>query len=573
MTGASSAATGAATLPAATRAGRRSSTVVATGSGADGRAELFTGWRTLLALVLRRDRVRLVIWVAAIAALVLVSAASIKGLYPNPESLATYSALAGGNAAVVVQAGPGYGLDAPTVGAVLMNETSIWAIILVGLMSIFMVTRHTRAEEESERAELLRATVLGRHAAGVSTMAGVLLANLAVAVVVVVGLVVAGLDTAGSLAFGATLVGAGLVFAGITLVTAQVAATSRAATGLALVVLGASFVLRAVGDVRAMGDGGSILSWLSPIGWAQAIRAFADERWWVLLLPTTATVGLLVAASVLAARRDFGSGLLPDRVGRAGAGPLLASPLGLAARLQRGALIGWAAGVAVLGVFYGVITSEAEQMVVDNPDIAQFLAQAGGASITDSFLAVAVLMIGLLAAGYTVAAVLRLHSEETAGRIDPLLATPTSRPAWASSHLVVAGVGMIVVLTIGGLGLGVGAAAALAEPGRILQMAGAALAMAPAVAVLGALAFALACVTPRWSLLAWLGVAVAVVVGLFAEVLDLPQWVRDISPLQHVPPLPAADLTIAPLVALGLVAAALVVTGLVGVRHRDMGRG
>ena len=153
-------------------------------------------------LLLRRDRVRLVIWVAAVAAMVLVSAASLKGVYDTPESLQNYASLVEGNAAVVVQAGPGYGLDDPTLGSVLMNETSIWTIILVSLMSIFLVTRHTRAEEETERAELLRSTPLGRHAAGAATMVGALIANGAAGAMVAVGLIAYGFDATGSVAFG-----------------------------------------------------------------------------------------------------------------------------------------------------------------------------------------------------------------------------------------------------------------------------------------------------------------------------------------------------------------------------------
>ena len=36
--------------------------------------------------------------------------------------------------------------------------------VLVALMSIFLVNRHTRAEEDVERAELVRSSVIGRHA-------------------------------------------------------------------------------------------------------------------------------------------------------------------------------------------------------------------------------------------------------------------------------------------------------------------------------------------------------------------------------------------------------------------------
>jgi ABC-2 type transport system permease protein len=540
------------------------------GASGDGAAEPtrpLAGTALLLRLVLRRDRFRLVLWVAGIVALVLVSAGSVEGLYQTPEDLASYASLARDNAAIVVQAGPGYGLDDPTVGAILMNETAIWTVLAVALMSVLMITRHTRAEEETERADLVRSAPVGRHAGSVAAMAGVLLAVVAVAVGVTVGLAAFGYELVGSVAFGVTLVGAGAVFAAIALVTAQLAASPRAATGLAVLVIGLAFVLRAVGDVAENG-----LSWLSPIGWAQAIRAFAGERWWVLAVPAAATVGLVMVAVELAARRDVGGGVLTERPGPAEAGPGLSSPLGLAVRLHRASVVAWAVGVGILGVFYGIVANEAERMIEENPDLADFFALLGTASITDAFLATSVLMAGLLTGGFAVAAVLRLRSEETVGRADPLLATPVTRSSWAASHLVVTLVGTIVVLVSGGVGTGFGAAAAMGEPARIGELAGAALVMVPAPLVLAAVAFALVGVAPRWSLLAWLGLVVAVVVGLLAEVLDLPGWARDLSPFQHTPALPAAPLRVFPVAVLLVVAAALVVVGLVGLRRRDINR-
>ncbi|MGI9578566.1 MAG: ABC transporter permease [Microthrixaceae bacterium] len=523
------------------------------------------GWPRLLALLIRRDRIRILIWAVAIGALVIVSASSIENLYSTPEQLATYSALAVDNAAIIIQAGPGYGLDEPTQGAVLMNELSLWTLMGVALMSIFMVTRHTRAEEENNTAELLRATPLGRYAAPVAAMVGVALTNVLVSIIVAAGLVLMGYAAAGSIAFGCALSACGLVFAALTLVTGQIASSARAATGLAVAVLGISFVLRAVGDV-----GNGLLSWLSPLHWSQAIQAFVNNDWWVLAIPLVATVGLTWLTTVLAAHRDFGSGMLPDRAGRPAAPRSLSGAYGLALRLQRAAMFAWVTGVTLLGVFYGVITDEAEQMVVDNPELEEFFAQAGVGSITDSFLATAALMIGLLATGYAVSGVLKLRTEETAGRAEPLLATPTSRTRWATSHLCVAAGGLLMVLIGGGFGLGLGAGIVTDDSSRVAQMIGSCLAVAPAVAVVAAVAFLLCCALPKWALLAWAAMAFVVVVGLLGAVLNLPQWVMDVSPFAHIPPAPAAPVTAGPLIVLMAISVALVALGLFLLDRRDM---
>ena len=46
-----------------------------------------TGTAILTRFIVRRDRVRIVVWVASIAALVAVTAASVKGLYPTQADL------------------------------------------------------------------------------------------------------------------------------------------------------------------------------------------------------------------------------------------------------------------------------------------------------------------------------------------------------------------------------------------------------------------------------------------------------------------------------------------------------
>src|SRR5690606_40840324 len=113
-------------------------------------------------------------------------------------------------------------------------------------------------------------------------------------------------------------------------VTAQLTERARAASGTAMAVLGAAFVVRGIGDV--LEPTGSWLSWFSPIAWAQQTRLYVDLRWWPLALSAALTAGLLVVAVLLTQRRDLGAGLRPARPGPATAGTSLLSASGLARR-------------------------------------------------------------------------------------------------------------------------------------------------------------------------------------------------------------------------------------------------
>ena len=525
----------------------------------------FTGTRRLLRLVLRRDRFRIAMWMFGLVGLMTVSASSIVALYTTQEALEGYARTVRGNSALIIQAGPGYGLDDPTLGAVVMNETSLWLFIAAAVMSVFMVVRHTRTEEEAERAELVRAAPVGRHAALASAMIGALVVNAAIAAGNVVSLLAFGLPAAGSFAFGASMIGVGMVFAGVAAVTAQVASGSRTALAAAGLAVGIAFVLRAIGDV-----GNGLLSWASPIGWAQAIRAYADERWWVLVLPVTATVALVVAARALQDRRDYGSGLVAQRSGRPEATAQLSTALGLAVRLQRGSLVGWAAGLGALAFFYGLVADQAEQIIEDNPDMADFFAQLGVASVTDAFLSTAMLIMALFATGFTVSSVLRLRSEEVAGRVDPVLAAPIGRRRWAWSHLAVALVGTVAVALVCGVAMGAGAALVLGEAARVSELAAAGLVMVPAMWLLAGATLLIYGLLPRWSLGAWALVVWAFVAAMFGSLLDLPQWLLNLSPFQHVPALPASPMSWLPVIVLTAMAVALIAAGLAALDRRDM---
>lgn len=519
----------------------------------------------LVRLILRRDRIRLTIWIGALAAIVLASAASLPPLYPDQQSIDDYARLFGDNPALIAFAGPGYGFDDPNIGVILVNETQLWALIGTALMSIFLVVRHTRAEEDDERADLLLSNVTGRHAPTVAAIVVVGGADLVLAGICAVGFVALGYATVGSVALAASFAMSGLAFTAVAAVAAQVASTGRAALGLAGAALGASFVLRAVGDIA-----GNWVRWLSPIGWAQSVRAFAGEQWWPLLLVLALGAVLSLVARVLFDRRDLGSGIIAQRAGSPTAANWLASPLGLAVRLQRASVISWMAGIFVVGLVYGSIGEDIEEMIADNPAFSDFLVQAGDTDITASFFATCMSQLALLAAGFTIASVLRPRAEEAAGRAEQVLATPVSRTAWVRSHLIVATVGAVLVTTAGGLGVGLSYAAVSTDASQITRMTGAALATLPAVLVLGAIAVALFGTSLRWALVAWAGLAVTVVVEFFGELLGLSDTVRSVSPLQYVPAVPAESFDAVPFLALTAVAAVLVVIGIRSLRSRDL---
>jgi ABC-2 type transport system permease protein len=530
-----------------------------------------TGTGKLFRLALRRDRIVASAWIGGLWLYAYSQAASIIALYPTQadlDQLARTAQGVGANPAVVAIQGPAY--DASTYGGATAWQLVTPWVFLIGLMSLFLVTRHTRQEEETGRAELVSAGVVGRYAWLAAGLLVVLAVNVALGAVTALAFVAVGLPAAGSVALVAACVLCGLVFAVVAAITVQVTESARPANGMAFAVLGVAFLLRAIGDsAPAL----SWLSWLSPIGWAERFQPFAGERWWVLLLPLALILVLLVAVAALLVRRDVGAGVLPVRPGPATAPAGLRSPLALAWRLQRGALLGWTIGVAIAGLSFGAIAQDMVQAAGEDPDTAEMFARLGGSgSIADIFLAAVLSWIGMLAAAYAVQAVLRLRAEESDLRAEPVLATAVPRTTWAGSHLLVAAAGSALLLVVGGLVAGVAHGLRAGDlGGELPRVLGGALVQLPAVWVMAGIGAALFGLLPRVVVGAtWAALGIALSITTFGELLQLDQWALDLSPFTHLPRVPAADFTGAPLAWLAVLAAVLAAAGLAAFRRRDL---
>ncbi|MEU8350527.1 MULTISPECIES: ABC transporter permease [unclassified Streptomyces] len=525
------------------------------------------GTGTLIRFGLRRDRVRIPVWLLALLLGTVSTANSLSTLYTSAADRAS-TAETMGSPAGLATSGPRHYLTDYNFGSMMGHQMLGFTAVLVGLMSVLIISRHTRAEEETGRAELLRSTVVGRHAQLAAALSVALVANVALALLLAAGLSglgIEGIDAGGSLLYGFAHAAVGMVFAAVAAVTVQITPWARGASGMALAAIGAAYVLRAAGDV-----GNDWLSWISPIGWVQRTYVYLDDRWWPLLLALAFAAAAAAVAFPLSTRRDVGAGLRPQRLGsRTASGPLT-HPLGFALRLHRGMLAGFGAGLLMLGAVYGSILGDADDLLDDIDQIQEALAAMGGASVTESFAAMTMIPVSVVASVYVVMAALRPRAEESAGRAEPLLATGLSRTRWAGSHIVVSLAGGTAMLLAAGLSFGLLGAATTGDGGLVLRLTGAALAYAPALWVTTGVATLLFGWYPSAVTVAWLVPVYGFVVGYLGQMLQFPDWLNNVSPFGHVPQLPAADMNWTPLAILTLVAAALIWAGLAGFRRRDL---
>lgn len=528
----------------------------------------YTGTAVLLRLALRRDRLILGVWIALLGLVPAGSVPAYEQLYPTQAGREAFAASTAANPSLNVLYGEPFELATP--GGFLAYRYAGTLAVLIALMCVFTVTRHTRAEEESGRLELLGSGVLGRRApltAAVLVAGG---ASLLTGAVMAIGLIGTGLPAAGSVAFGLGLGLIGLVLTGVAALAAQLTEYPRTCNGIACGAIGMAFLLRAAGDSAT---DLRWLSWLSPIGWVQQARAFAGERWWVYALLAGAAVVFVLAAALLQPRRDCGAALFAARPGPAHGAAGLRSSVALAWRMHRGALFGWVIAIAVFGAVFGSMANGIADLVSSSEQTRAVFERLGGSRrMVDGFLAALAGIYGLTVAVYATVAALRTRTEEVAHRVEPLLATGVSRGGWLAAHLVFALFGPAVLLAVGGLATGLAHGIAIGDPaGQVPAMLAATLAQLPACWVVVGVVSVLFAVVPRLVTAAWAVLSGCVLITLFGQVLGLDAAVLDVSPFSHIPKLPAAEATAAPLVWLTGIAVLALCVGAVGFRRRDIG--
>ena len=526
------------------------------------------GTRHLVRLALRRDRMVLPPWIIVLAVIPAATAGLYDQLYPDPASRASLTHGMSSNPSLSLLYGPAF--DLSTAGGFTAWRYGSLIALVVGLVCVFTVTRHTRQEEDTGRQELLSSTVTGRYAALTAALVTAGLTALATGLLSAVAMIAAGLPAAGSIAFGLGIVLVGWVFSGVAAIAAQLAEYARTANGIASAVVGGLFLLRAIGDAAT--DLGW-LSWLSPIGWASQLRPFAGERWWVLVL-MLAVAGACAGISYwLLPRRDVGLGIIAARPGPPAAAPGLRSPLGLAWRLHRGLLIGWVAGFAVMGALFGSMAAGIGDVVGGSAQAQEMFQRLGGASgLVDAFIAAITSIYGMIAAMYSVQVTLRMRTEETGIRLEPVLATRVRRLRWLGSHLVFSLLGSAALLVVSGLMTGLLHGLRIGDvSGEVPAVLGAAVAQIPAVWVVAGIALLVFGVAPKYAMAAWSVASLSLALALYGPVLQLPQALLDFSPFTHVPKLPSAAFTATPLLWLCGIALVALVGGMTGFRRRDIG--
>ncbi|MET0672201.1 MAG: polyketide antibiotic transporter [Microbacterium pygmaeum] len=494
----------------------------------------------LLAQRIRRDWRQVLMWSIGTALLAYLASLGVAQSYGTQQDRESLLAAAIANPVILLFRGLPSGADE---GAFMLFLIFPWLAILAAFMSTFLAVRHTRMDEELGRTELVAATPAGRTMPLLATLVHGVLANVLVGVLTALALLATGAGTAGSAISGAAVGAVGIVFLGVGLLAGQLMRTSRGANALAVWIVVATFVLSGIGN--AVGTPGedlqrmqsSWVTWLSPFGWGENVRPFADDDPWPILLCIGAGVVLIALAWALQSVRDIDQGLVPERRGRAEARASLSTAGALVWRLTRGAVVGWTIGGLITGMLSTSLASVVDSVSADNPAIDQVLTALGGsADLAQATVTVFFTMLGVLAACCAVQVICRARQEEAAGRAEPVLVSPVGRVRWLGDYVLDGFGGIVLVIAAGAVGAAIGIAAQRGDWSLLQVVAvtgGGQVAAASVFLVLTSLVFVLA---PRATLVVgWSLVAIGMILGLFGPLFGFPDWLIHLAPVGVAP--------------------------------------
>ena len=519
---------------------------------------------TYLRFLFRRERLISPIWILCLSGIVVAFAALYPALVPGEiEMLQLATSMS--TPAMVAMMGNPYGFEQLSQASVMAQECLIWYLIAVAIMNIFLINRHTRADEELGRLEMFRAMPVGRLTGSLATIKFAFGANLLVSVLTALFLIVlniGGTTVAGAFTIGFVIGAVGFVFAGLTLFAAQIFTTAHGVSGFGFIMLGLFYVMRAMGDVS-----GNALSDISPFGLGLKVEAFYSNEVLPLIILLIEGFVLSIAALVICAVRDHGAGILPARKGRAFASLFLRNSLGLAWRVSRGTSIGWAIGMFVLGASYGSVCSDINSFVEGNEMMQQVLGVDGTQVILDNYVALIFMIMSLVVSVPVVLTAMRISGEERRGRLEQIYGKSVDRLHLYSSFIIVAILESIVLIFLLALGL------AAASNGELAldSVVPIGLCYLPAILTIAGFGILLVGLSPKLNVLVWVVFAYTFVIMYFGRMMDIPEWVKRATPFGNIPQLPIEEFTIIPLIVLTIIAAGLAMVGLWNYKRRDIG--
>ena len=493
------------------------------------------GWEAYLWILLRRFRFQIVAWLAPLWLLVGVTAPSYESVYP---SLATRTVLIEQmRKSLGTRLLYGYVPLPGRLGQLLQWETGTFLLVCTALMAILLTCRVLRADEDEGLVEVLRATGAGRSVPFLVPVA--LIWVVVVALSAGVGGIltwqtesIEELTVSGAWALAGTICVTGWAFSAIAAVACQLGRQVGQARGLSMLVLALAFAMRVSADQISDDTDSDWLRWLTPLGWRDLVRPYTDDRFAVLPVCCTVAITVALSAMVLAARREYLDGYLPDRSSSRRRWRVRGH-MDLLGRLSWRSLIGWALASTALALLYGSVSGSIKDLLAPGSPTASWVGKMAVGSPVEQFMSLMTVVTTLLVAVAAVRRVNGLAGLERAGLVEVELAAGVSRGRVFLSQVLCALIESIVLVLVSATVLAATTATQLTDDHAVARSFVFTVSQLPGMVAAIGIAAALVGLAPRLTGLSWAAVAWSAFAQFFGGLVELKDWAKDLSVLGH----------------------------------------
>lgn len=528
---------------------------------------LFAGSGTLTRFIFKRDLVNLLIWIISLAGFVIALVPIFENLITSGTETMVMAEMMK-NPAMIAIAGPVYGADNYTTGAAYGNMMLVFSVMIAGAMNIFLVSKHTRQDEELGRLEVIRSLPVGRLSNLASSIIAAVIVNVILAIASGVGVYVLrenGMDFEGCMLFGAALGVIGLLFASCTAVFCQLTSNNRTVIGLSFSFMLVLYMMRAVGDVSS-----EVLSVISPLGLILRTQNFVNNYWWPIWLVLAISIVLIISALILASRRDLGRGLFAEKSGKRHAPIWLSGAYGLAIKLLRVSIVVWVITIFVFAAMYGSVFGELDRFISSNEMLQAIFSQSTEYSLVEQFIVLLMSIMTIIATIPALQFMGRVSTEEKRGHTEHLIGRSISRYNQMSAYLSIAFIVSIILQILAAFGFwSVGSMVLESTPSLKIFLVSALLYL-PVIWVFIGTSMVLTAYLHKFTFLVYVYLGYAFVSVYLGALAGFPEWTKKLTPFGYIPQYPIEEIKIIPIIVIVGIAISLAIMGLLGYRKRDM---
>lgn len=530
----------------------------------------YTQTLTLLKANLKRDWLKITIWLAALVGVFVAVAAKFEGIYGTSRQIAAIGSTLRSKAMVALIGSVPDGRL--TTALIFASEMAVFWGLFIIIFNYSLAVSASRGQEESGLVEM----VLGGHPVGrlaplMAAALELLIANGLFALITGLGTMIAnmpGSDTNGTWLSAVAIAAVGWAFGMIALIFSQLVADSHNVSMYNYAFLGIAYLIRMMADVS-----NPDYTWLSPLGWLEKTEIYTHNNWWPVVMLLVLGILAFLVAVVLNSNRDIDAGVIHVNPGSRKSN-FLRGPATLLFWNQKVLTVFWIIGMAVLGASYGSVFDSISKIFNTSPTIQKVLGQSGVQHIEQtqvlSFVGLLGIIFSLLAVIAGVMIVNHLITEERHGYLQMVMTKPQSRSYLLTVYIVFGLILAAVLLLVALMSAMAAGNVVMTHPIAFKYFWRTFVANLPSIVLFMALMVGLVGLYPRLRTMVWAYLGVSFLITYFGSLMNLPKWALKISPFYWTKKVPVDAINTTPLMWMLVVAVILIVIGFVGYKNRDL---